>query len=307
MPDYSRIIDAETWAFIEATVASYPPETASRDIAEQRAIYDAMCRRFHAGRPDPVNVSDALVAGVSTRRYSVGGRGPAVVYAHGGGFVVGGLESHDDVCAEICAHTGLDVVSVDYRLAPEHPHPAAFHDCQAVVLAVASAGRGVLLCGDSAGGNLMAAVSHANRGSGILGQVLIYPGLGGDMATGSYLRHANAPLLSRDEISFITGVRGAPADARDATYAPLWDSDFSGLPPTITIAAECDPLADDARLYRDCIHAAGGAAVCIEEPGLVHGYLRGRRTVRRAGDSFQRVVSGLAGLADGTPLAEIQL
>jgi acetyl esterase len=125
--DYETIMDGQTRAFIDASAAAYPPETASLSIAQQRAIYDRMCRSFHRGYPAEVTALDQLIAGVPCRVFD-GGQ-PAVVYLHGGGFVVGGLESHDDICAEIRARTGLRVVLVDYRLSPENPHPAAFDDC----------------------------------------------------------------------------------------------------------------------------------------------------------------------------------
>lgn len=300
-PDYQSLIDAPTWAFIEATNAAYPPDTASLTIADQRAIYDRMCRVFFRGYPAGVTAKDETVAGVPCRIYP--GADPVVVYLHGGGYVVGGLHSHDDVCAEIRARTGLTVVAVDYRLSPEHLHPAAFDDSCAVIRALAAHGP-VVLAGDSAGGNLSAAASHALRGSGvrILGQVLIYPGLGGDVNTGSYLTHAHAPMLSRDDVLFYKDIRhGGPPPEDDPTVYPLRDTDFAGLPPTLAIAAECDPLSDDARAYAEKIVAAGGQAEWVVEPGLVHGYLRARATVPRAAASFDRIIAAISAFAKGAP------
>ena len=296
-PDYQSLIDAATWDFIRATDACYPPDTASLGIAEQRAIYDRMCRAFHRGYPPGVTAQDHPLAGVPCRDFA--GAGPVVLYLHGGGFVVGGLESHDDVCAEICARTGLRVVCADYRLSPEHRHPAAFDDACAVARALLAEGP-ILLCGDSAGGNLCAAVSHALRGAAILGQVLIYPGLGGDPDRGSSLTHAHAPMLTRDDVLFYKNIRhGAPPPVGDATVSPLQDADFTRLPPTLAIAAQCDPLADDARDYAARLTAAGGRAVWVEEPGLVHGYLRARATVPRAAASFARITAALSAMAAG--------
>ncbi|GAB1479367.1 alpha/beta hydrolase [Paracoccaceae bacterium] len=296
-PDYQSLIDAPTWAFIRATDAAYPPDTASLSIADQRAIYDRMCRAFHRGYPPGVSATDHQIAGVPCRDFA--GAGPAVLYLHGGGFVVGGLESHDDVCAEICARTGLRVVCADYRLSPEHLHPAAFDDACAVARALLAEGA-ILLCGDSAGGNLCAAVAQALRGASILGQVLIYPGLGGDPDRGSYLTHAHAPMLTRDDVLFYKDIRhGAPPPQGDATVSPLQDRDFTGLPPTLAISAECDPLADDARDYATRLRAAGGRAVWVQEPGLVHGYLRARATVPRAAASLARITATLSAMAAG--------
>lgn len=301
MTDYSSLIDAETWAFIRDTESYYPPDAIGRSIAEQRAVYDRMCRAFHRGHPAGVRAQDRAMGGVPCRIYEVGAPSSTLVYFHGGGFVVGGLESHDDVCAEIAARTGLRVISVDYRLSPEHRHPAAYDDALSATKAAAVAHPStLLLAGDSAGGNLAAAVAASASAPKIAGQVLIYPGLGGDTETGSCLTHAEAPMLTRADILFYGDIRRAEgASGDDATLAPLRAASFAGLPPTVTFAAECDPLADDARAYAARIVAAGGRASCIEEPGLVHGYLRARATVTRARDSFARITHALTSLAKG--------
>lgn len=298
--DYDSLIDKPTWEFIRRTETSYPPDTATLTIADQRAIYDRMCRAFHRGYPVGITAEDRPFGGVPCRIYP--GSSGTVVYFHGGGFVVGGLHSHDDVCAELRAGTGLTVVSVDYRLCPEHPHPAAFEDACAATRAVMSDLPGPhLLAGDSAGGNLAAAVAHRlGRKGKIAGQVLIYPGLGGDRDAGSYMTHAQAPMLTRDDVLFYAAIRhDGPEPTPDPTFAPLSDTDFTQLPPTLAIAAECDPLADDATTYAARITAAGGTAQAITEPGLVHGYLRARATVPRAADSFARIVTTLRAMADG--------
>jgi acetyl esterase len=296
-PDYQSLIDTPTWAFIRQTESHYPPDTVSLGIADQRRIYDRMCRAFHRGYPPGVTAQDQSIADVPCRIYP--GAGPTVIYLHGGGFVVGGLDSHDDVCAEIRARTGLTVVAVDYRLCPEHPHPAAYDDCLAVARALAGP---LLLAGDSAGGNLAAALAHALRGTGrVLGQVLIYPGLGGPRGQGSRLSHAHAPMLTAADVAFYAGIRygGPPPDPPDPTASPLDAVDFTGLPPTLAIAAECDPLADDAAAYAAAICAAGGRAHAITEAGLVHGYLRARASVPRAAASFDRIIDTLTAFAQG--------
>lgn len=303
-PDYRQIIDAPTWDFIRRTDAAYPPDTATLSIADQRAIYDRMCREFHRGYPPGVTAEDRPFGGVPCRHYP--GTGGTVVYFHGGGFVVGGLHSHDDVCAEIRAETGLSVVSVDYRLSPEHPHPAAFHDAIAATRAIAAdCPAPLLLAGDSAGGNLAAATAQAigrKGGYGIAGMVLIYPGLGGNKDAGSYLTHAQAPMLTRDDVLFYSRIRHGDAapPPPDPSFAPLSDTDFAHLPPTLAIAAECDPLADDAAAYAAHLTAAGTPALAVTEPGLVHGYLRARATVPRAAASFARITRTLSAMAHGT-------
>ncbi|WP_298847206.1 alpha/beta hydrolase [uncultured Ruegeria sp.] len=301
--DYERLIDEETWAFIRRTSESYPDDAVEMSIEDQRRVYDTMCQDFHQSHPTGVETQDRTADGVPVRLYTAGQPTRTIVYFHGGGFVVGGLDSHDDVCAELCAQTGYRVISVDYRLCPEHVHPAQFDDCwTATNWAAGEYGDPLILAGDSAGGNLAAAVAHHARGrlDGILGQVLIYPGLGGDRAQGSYLEHAHAPLLTLDEIKFYETVRCAGDQPKgDPTYAPLQDGDFSNLPPTVVVTAECDPLRDDGQVYCGRIIAAGGQAHWINEPGLVHGYLRARTTVKRAADSFERISVAIEALGQG--------
>lgn len=296
-PDYQSLIDAATWDFIRRTEASYPPDTASLSIPDQRRIYDGMCRAFFRGYPPGVTAQEATIGTVPCRVYP--GEGPAsVVYLHGGGFVVGGLHSHDDICAEIRAVTGFPVISVDYRLCPEHAHPAAFDDACAVVRAVAGP---LVLVGDSAGGNLAAAAAHALRDPRIRGQVLIYPGLGGDRSSGSHVIHAQAPMLTAADLDFYAGIRhgGRAPPPGDPTVSPLQDKDFSGLPMTLAIGAECDPLHDDAPAYAAKVRAAGGRARAVTAPGLVHGYLRARGSVPRAAESFALITATIAAFARG--------
>ena len=145
----------------------------------------------------------------------------------------------------------------------------------------------IVLCGESAGGNLAAAVAQATRrhARAAIGQVLIYPGLGGDESAGSYVEHAEAPLLSRRATSTSTATSARPSaqSPDDPTFSPLRDTDFSGLPPTVIVTAECDPLSSDGETYRDRILAAGGKAWWHEEPRLVHSFLRARTTVPARG------------------------
>ncbi len=299
MTDYSKLIDEETWAFIRETESWYPPDTIEMNIVDQRKVYDDMCRAFFKGYPEGISASDKSADGVPVRCYSKSGAEPTavVMYVHGGGFVVGGLDSHDDVCAEICERTGHSVVSVDYRMAPEHLHPASFDDCLTAFHWVQREyGLPVILAGDSAGGNLCAAVSHMTRGEENLpiGQVLIYPGLGGEMDKGSYITHSEAPMLTMADLVFYRDIRTGGKDVSgDVSYAPLWDDDFSNLPPTVVVAAECDPLCDDGADYCAELEKAGVPATSIVEKGLVHGYLRARHSVTRARDSFTRIIDAI--------------
>lgn len=160
----------------------------------------------------------------------------------------------------------------------------------------------LILVGDSAGGTLAATVAHRARGrlDQIIGQVLIYPALGLDPDIPSAQEHANAPLLTREEILFYRKIRtgGAPP-LDDPTLAPLSDTDFTNLPPTVLITADCDPVRDDSKLYQEALQDAGTKVHWINEPGLVHGYLRARSTVKRAHDSFERISLAIEALGQG--------
>ncbi|MBZ9796897.1 alpha/beta hydrolase [Mesorhizobium sp. ES1-4] len=313
---YGPWLDPALWAYIDSVNAWYPPEIAGLPVDKQRAVYNRMCRAFRQDRPPGVKAVDALVTAsralvaasrhdIPIRRYRLAGATPRarVLYFHGGGFILGGLESHDDICAEICAGTGYDVLSVDYRLAPEHLHPAAFDDALAAFeWAAAGSDLPLVLCGESAGGNLAAAVAQAARHHprAAIGQVLIYPGLGGNEALGSYVEHADAPLLSTGDVAFYRDVRSARKQSPDdPTFSPLRDTDFSGLPPTVIVTAECDPLSSDGEAYRDRILQAGGKAWWHEEPRLVHSFLRARTTVPAAADAFARIIAAVAALGRG--------
>ncbi|MCB5409053.1 alpha/beta hydrolase [Pseudogemmobacter faecipullorum] len=297
-PDYTQWLDPAVRAFIARTGRFYPPETADFPIPEQRRIYDAMCAGFEHPHPPGLQVSDHTLAAVPCRSYRPAEPGADVqlVYAHGGGFVVGGLQSHDGICAEIAAQSGCALTSVDYRLSPEHPHPAALEDLLAVIAALPG---DLVLIGDSAGGNLVAAACHRLRDPRLRGQVLIYPSLGRDRGEGSYIRHAHAPMLTRADLQFYAAIRhgGQRPDRGHPDFEPLSDRDFSGLPKTLAFAAECDPLADDPFLYAAAIRAAGGQALALCDRGLVHGWLRARHDAPRAAAAFHRIIKGIAALA----------
>ncbi|TQV75787.1 alpha/beta hydrolase [Denitrobaculum tricleocarpae] len=306
-PFYAPRIDEEIWAFIDRTDSFYPPDTVDADIATQRAVYDEMCAAFRQKRPSGLSVRDESIPGgdgeIPIRRYQPHATAePAaiVIYCHGGGFVVGGLESHDDVCAEIAAATGFSVVSVDYRLCPEHRHPAAYNDVLAAFEAISKEGNPIILCGDSAGGNLAAAVCLAirHRPDAPAGQVLIYPGLGGEiMGLPSYREEAHAPLLTTRDVMFYKNVRvEGEVPGNDPTYAPLSARDFTGAAPCVIVTADCDPLRDDGATYVKRLRDAGVEAEWINEPGLVHGYLRARTSSERAKHSFARICDAIARL-----------
>ncbi len=302
--NYDELLDEEVRAYLARCEESYPSDATDLDIAGQRRVYDAMCADFDLGRPDGVTVTDEEHGGVPCRRYEPPEEARStVLYCHGGGFILGGLDSHDSICAEICAKTGMRVVSVDYPLAPEHHYPEDFDAVWAAYTAVREAWPGpIVLAGDSAGGTLCAGISHKARDTGMLpeGQVLIYPSLGGGGSLPSYVDYADAPQLTAKDMEFYSKIRpGGPAPENDPYYTALQDSDFSGLPPTVCITAQCDPLTSDSDIYCNHINLAGGKAIWINEAGLVHGYLRARGMSQKARSSFDRICRAISTLSHG--------
>jgi acetyl esterase len=305
LTDYG-FLPADVQAFVALTQSFDAPPGQVPDIHDSRARYDAMCAAFNPPHPPGLTTQDLTLAGVACRRYTPATLHTRVqgVYFHGGGFVLGGLHSHDSICADLADLAGIDLIAVDYRLAPEHPHPAAFDDACAVVDALPGP---LLLIGDSAGGTLAAAVARARaaqaragpKGSEIRGQVLIYPGLGGGMDLPSVTAHAFAPLLSAaDILSYQTQRSGQSGPADDPTARPLQAPGFAGLPPTALFAAECDPLASDPVAYAGRLRAAGVPVALTIEPGLVHGYLRARHSTQAARGSFARIAGAVRSLAN---------
>ena len=304
---YETLLDDEIKAFIEKTEASYPADMTGATVDEQRAAYNAVCAVFDAGHPDGVTASDGQIEAngrrIPFRRYEMAGgdTGAEILYFHGGGFVVGDLESHDSICAELCAGTGHALTAIDYALAPEHSWPSDHEDALAAFAHVAGQFDGpVVLAGDSAGANLCAGICHVSRGAtpAPAGQVLIYPGLGPDLTRSSFVEHANAPMITTADTKFYKNIRSGGDDAMfsDPRAMPLIDPDHASLPPTVIFAAQCDPLSVDGPEYEAAIRAAGGKAVCFTEKGLVHGYLRARHMSSKAADSFTRITNAIGAL-----------
>jgi acetyl esterase len=207
---------------------------------------------------------------------------PALVYFHGGGWTIGDIDTHDVLCRQLAAGARCVVVSVDYRLAPEYPFPAAVDDCWAATRYVAeNAGKlnigSIAVGGDSAGGNLAAAVSLQARDAGgpaIAFQLLIYPATDQRLATASHQRNAQGYLLTRDAIDYFR--RAYLPDEKDWTdwrASPLLAESHADLPPALVITAGFDPLLDEGRAYAERLKAAGGAVEYREYADMVHGFI----------------------------------
>jgi acetyl esterase len=320
------VLPQERYAFLEEpgicrfvieTEALYPADAVNFSIAEQRVFYDRLCSHFRKPRPLGVEIEDRSVPGtfgsvpIRIYRRSREIDHAMLLYLHGGGFVLGGLDSHDDICAEICDRARVGVVAVGYRLAPEHRFPAALDDCLAAFNAVAEGRVGpgldpkrILIGGDSAGGNLAAALCLKLRDEGRpkpLGQILIYPGLGGDRSRGSYLQNANAPGLTTADTEYYKLVYIGPSDHpnhRSKFAYPLKETDYRGLPSAFLVAAEWDPLRDDCFDYASRLQAAGVLAQVRHEPLLVHTFLRARNMSSAAAASFTAVIEAIKSLAE---------
>jgi acetyl esterase len=232
----------------------------------------------------------------------------ALVYFHGGGWVVCDLDTHEVVCRAIAKRSGAVVIAVDYRLAPENKFPAAVVDCYAATSwTAANAARfhidpdRIAVGGDSAGGNLSAVVSLKARDAGgpkIALQVLVYPVTNlASFDTPSYHEFADDHHLTKAQMEWFRGhyLRG-PEDALDPQASPLLAPDLTGLPPALVITAECDPLRDEGEAYAKRLEEAGVAVTCTRYPGMIHPFFsmpgavsHGRNAIDQVADALRAV------------------
>jgi acetyl esterase len=243
---------------------------------------------------------------------------PAMVYFHGGGWVVCDLDTHDVVCSAIARRSGAVVVSVDYRLAPEHKFPAAVVDCYAATVWVASnaerlginSGR-IAVGGDSAGGNLGAVVSLKSRdenGPAIALQAMVYPVTDlSSFDTPSYREFADGYSLTKSEMEwFRDHYLSSIDDARDPYASPLLAPDLRGLPPALIITAECDPLRDEGEAYAKRLEEAGVAVTCTRYSGMIHPFFSLSGAIPQAFDAIQQVADAVRSAKPARSLSSSQ-
>jgi acetyl esterase/lipase len=231
------------------------------------------------------HVEDREVDGIRIRIYRPQAEGllPAIVYFHGGGWVVGTIDSHDPLTRALAARTPAVVVSVGYRLAPEHPFPAAVDDALTVTQWVAEHGTELdadtgrlVVAGDSAGGNLAAVVAARARDEGppLALQVLIYPVTDADLDSSGYARLGEGLNLTRDKMEWYWGRYLQGADPAHPHASPLRTGDLVGVAPALVQTAEYDPLADEGAAYAKRLRKAGVPVTLTQYEGQIHGFVR---------------------------------
>ncbi len=271
--------------------------SASRERLERLAEYGPAAT-------GTVSVDDRVVTSesneVAVRVYTpLAPSGPGLVFFHGGGWVSGSIHTHDVICRAFATRLSTVVVAVEYRLAPEHRHPAAIEDAWEATRAVAAdperfgiAGGSLVVGGDSAGGALAAAVARRARDSGLelAGQVLMYPVADYPADRDSYRRYAQGFGLTAAAMEFFVRTYAGDAERNDPDVAPLCCEDLSGIAPAVIVTAECDVLCDEGEEYAQRLRAAGVSVLAARCPGVVHGFLRIAGEVPAAAAGFDLVI-----------------
>jgi acetyl esterase len=297
------MLDPQARALLNLLIESQVPPTHLLTPAEARRLY--LERRFYSQPAPPAlgEVRDLQALGphgaVPLRLYrptaDAGAVLPLLLYFHGGGWVIGDLDTHDVLCRELCAGSGAAVLAVDYRMGPEHRFPCAVDDClaalqfarlQATALGVDP--KRIAVGGDSAGGNLAAVVALHDRGAArsaapLRFQLLIYPATDMRALAPSHQSNGQGYLLNAESLQWYRGhyIESA-AQWTDWRASPLLAPSHAGLPPALVITAGYDPLRDEGRQYADALSAAGTPAqyLCFERQ--IHGFITMGRVIDEA-------------------------
>ncbi len=277
--------------------AGHPPLNAVTP-AEAKAAYEKGAGVLEIPKPAIARIEDFTIAArdghaMAARLYAPSSdRLPVLVFFHGGGFTVGSIATHDTLCRSLSLKSGCAVVSVDYRLAPEHKFPTASNDAWDAVQFVAQLGASLgldgsrlALGGDSAGGTLAASCAILARDAGIAValQLLFYPGMAAHQDTSSHRLFADGPLLTESLISyFFRAYVRTPADRDDWRFAPLLADDVDGIAPTWIGLAECDPLVDEGIAWADKLRVAGVPVDLEIYRGVIHEFVKMGRAIPEA-------------------------
>ena len=279
-------LDPQAQVVLDQTAAlGLPP---NHTLSPEEARVNQLARPRAVG-PEVAKVEDRAIPGagaqVPVRIYTPEGTGPFPVLSwfHGGGWVLGNLDTADATARHLAVEAGCVVVSVDYRLAPEAKFPIPFDDCYAATEWIAGNASSInadpnkiAVGGDSAGGNLAAAVALKARDQGgpsLALQLLVYPVTARDFSTGSYRENANGYSLTTDSMKwFWDHYLSNNSDAANPYAAPAAANDLTGLPPALVITAEFDPLRDEGEAYAERLMAAGVATTSSRYDGMMHGF-----------------------------------
>lgn len=287
------------------------PEWHTLSPDRAREVYDARVGMFASVRTPIREVRDheiSTAAGpLRVRLYDATAGGdvsPAFVYLHGGGWTLGNLDSHDELCRRLSVATGAKVLAVDYRLAPEHPYPAPLQDCLAAIRWIADhadalgvdAGR-LAVGGDSAGGNLAAGACLWIRDHGgprLAAQVLLYPGIAPAWENLSFYENAVGKFLTRRDVQWFWANYLGGASPTDP-YAVPGAAKLADLPPALIVTAGHDPLRDDGEIYGHRLAEAGNDVSIRRYDGMIHGFLGLPVELDDARDAIAAVADMLAG------------
>ena len=280
-------------------------------IAEVRQAFRKLWTPAIIGEPVSLQrIEDMTIPGadvaIPARAYAPDGpeRCPVMLYFHGGGYVKGGIEESDAFCRNLASVTRHLVLSIDYRLAPEHPFPAALDDAVATThwagshaTELGGAPGPVVVCGESAGGNLAAVAClrlRANPRVAIRHQVLLQPVIDFTLSFPSIAMPATECLVPREDLAwYYQTYSGGRCDPRDPRVSPIFAESLAGLPPALIIAAEYDTLRDEAEAYAQRLNAAGVATRYICANGMVHGFLQMRGLVPDAQAASEEIARAL--------------
>lgn len=308
-------LDPEAQAIIDRVTAAGIAPWHTQAVATARVVYEARTRML-AEPPLPVSsvIETTLPGAAGTLAVRVYHPAPneqrsILLYLHGGGWVLGSLDTHDQVCRELAAVTGRVVVSLAYRLAPEDPHPAALEDAWNAFCRLADVGDAfggdpsrIAVAGDSAGGHLAAALGLLARDRGgpqPEALVLIYPALEPRFDTRSMIDNGSGYLLTRDDmVWFWRHYLGGHEPGPDGYAAPLRAADVTRLPPTLVITAEFDPLRDEGRAWVIRLRDAGVKAELAEYAGVTHNFVVLPGEMPKGRQAVARIAAWLAGSGD---------